>query len=327
MPVLQDHEHPTLLSQLSEVPHNLNTPAFLLWLSKSNLLPQLISSSRTIDSNGINSPSENEQDQIFRKLEFTIETFRNVKYTKMSTIASILGILKDNSIISISQSQKEVTFDSYLTEIFYIYSTIKEPNRNNTAETGLPLPPINFNKTNIKSNPKIIWGMQKLTLITTTTNLTRKQNFFESGMPCFNETNIATYIFNEETCWLLIIFNQDISKAKFFVQIVPISLFSIPSAQWERIINGDAIDLKQVFAPLHCVISDEKAKRGFPLQQNGLQLGRKVFKVISFVFPHWREEIIEYGNYIESKFVAKLISSHHKIILLWHHSLRWHCKG
>ena len=74
----------------------------------------------------------------------------------MSTIASILGILKDNSIISISQSQKKVTFDSYLTEIFYIYSTLKEPNRNNTVETGLPLPPVNFNKTNIKSNPKII---------------------------------------------------------------------------------------------------------------------------------------------------------------------------
>ena len=36
---------------------------------------------------------------------------------------------------------------------------------------------------------------------------------------------------------------------------------------------------------------------------------------ISFVFPHWIEEIIEYGNYIESKFIAKLISSHHEIIL------------
>ena len=99
----------------------------------------------------------------------------------------------------------------------------------------------------------------------TMTNLTRNQNFFESGMPCFNETDIATYIFNDpickETCWLLIIFNQDISKAKFFVQIVPISLFAIPSAQWEKIINGDAIDLKQVFTPLHHVISDEKAKK------------------------------------------------------------------
>ena len=102
--------------------------------------------------NGINSPLENEQDQIFRKLESTIETFRNGKYTQMSTIASMLGILKDNSIISISQIQKEVTFDSYLTEISYIYSTLKEPNRNNTVQTGLPLPSINFNKTNIKSN-------------------------------------------------------------------------------------------------------------------------------------------------------------------------------
>ena len=132
----------------------------------------------------------------------------------MSTIASILGILKDNFIISISQSQKEVTFESYLTEISYIYSTLKEPNSNNT---GLPPPPINFNKTNIKSNPKIIGGMQKLTLMTTMTNLTRNQNFFESGMPCFNETNIATYILDDpickETSWLLIIFNQDISKA------------------------------------------------------------------------------------------------------------------
>ena len=42
---------------------------------------------------------------------------------------------------------------------------------------------------------------------------------------------------------------------------------------------------------------------------------RKASKAISFTFPHRREELLDYGDYIEAEFVAKHSSVHHKIIL------------
>ena len=42
---------------------------------------------------------------------------------------------------------------------------------------------------------------------------------------------------------------------------------------------------------------------------------RRSSKAISFAFPHRCEELLEYGDYIESEFAAKIISSHHKLLL------------
>ena len=42
---------------------------------------------------------------------------------------------------------------------------------------------------------------------------------------------------------------------------------------------------------------------------------RRASKAIAFTFPHHREELLDYGDYIESEFAAKLTSSHHKLIL------------
>jgi hypothetical protein len=42
---------------------------------------------------------------------------------------------------------------------------------------------------------------------------------------------------------------------------------------------------------------------------------RRASKGIVFAFPHRREELLEYGDYIESEFAAKLASSHPRIIL------------
>ena len=42
---------------------------------------------------------------------------------------------------------------------------------------------------------------------------------------------------------------------------------------------------------------------------------RRAAKAIGFAFPHRRDELLDYGDYIESEFAAKHSSSHHKIIL------------
>jgi hypothetical protein len=42
---------------------------------------------------------------------------------------------------------------------------------------------------------------------------------------------------------------------------------------------------------------------------------KKASKAIFFAFPHRREELYEYGEYIESEFAAKHPSLHHQLIL------------
>jgi hypothetical protein len=42
---------------------------------------------------------------------------------------------------------------------------------------------------------------------------------------------------------------------------------------------------------------------------------RRASKAIGFAFPHQSNELLKYSNYIECEFAAKLIASHHKIIL------------
>jgi hypothetical protein len=135
----------------------------------------------------------------------------------------------------------------------------------------------------------------------------------------------------KETCRLLRAYNQDISRAKFFVKITPNSPSEIPSSQWEQILKGDAVDLNQIFASLHHVIPDEErmghlgdmkiifgvseSKKHVMTMSEWSSAWRRASRAIGFAFPHQKEKLLEYGDYIESEFAAKLASSHHKLIL------------
>ena len=134
-----------------------------------------------------------------------------------------------------------------------------------------------------------------------------------------------------ETCRLLQSYNLDISKAKFFVKIAPRSPSGIPSSQWEHILKGDAVDLNQVFSSLHHVVADEERtgrlgeaeitfgvtepKRRISTAAEWSAAWRKASKAIAFAFPHRREKLLEYGDYLELEFAAKIASSHHKLLL------------
>ena len=135
----------------------------------------------------------------------------------------------------------------------------------------------------------------------------------------------------QETCRLLQGYNQDVSKAKFFVKITPNAPSRIPSSQWERILKGEAVNLNQIFASLHHVFPDEERtgclrdteitfgvsepKKHISTTAEWSSAWRKASKAISFAFSHQCEELFEYGDYIESEFAAKVTSSHHKLLL------------
>jgi hypothetical protein len=90
----------------------------------------------------------------------------------------------------------------------------------------------------------------------------KRQKLQETDMPWFNRSDDSTFTYCDpsckETCRLLQFYNQDISKAKFFIKITPNSPTRISPSQWEWIFKRDAIDLNQIFTSLHHVIPDEE---------------------------------------------------------------------
>ena len=135
----------------------------------------------------------------------------------------------------------------------------------------------------------------------------------------------------EETRRLLRTFNRDIAGSKFLIKVAENSPPGIPSSQWERILKGDAIDLNQIFASLHHTIPDEErtgrlgdTEISFGVSEPKKRISTaaewsttwwRATRAISFAFPHRKDELLEYGDYIEAEFAAKIVSSHHKILL------------
>jgi hypothetical protein len=100
--------------------------------STSHTLPH---SSGTLDSTRTNSSPEDEQNQIIHRLKSAINSFRNGNSTKMNAITSVLKILRENSNVSITESQKEVSVDSYLTKILSIQSTLNQSGKLDVLRT------------------------------------------------------------------------------------------------------------------------------------------------------------------------------------------------
>ena len=286
-------------------------------------------------TSGTNSASEDERTRLLCELESTIGSFRDRKISKTAAIASVIRILGENTYVSITESQKEATFDSYLTEILSIQSNLDNSVENAEPSSIRPQTPSSLEAEGKKGKNKADRDDESSESDDEDERVSKRQKLVESDMPWHvsTESSISTtsHPSCQETSRLLRAFNQDIAKAKFFVKISANSPTGIPSSQWERILKGDAVDLNQIFASLHHVVPDEE--RTGRLGDTEISFGvsepkkkirtaaewsfawRRASKAIGFAFPHRREELLDYGDYIESEFAAKLTSSHHKIIL------------
>ena len=279
------------------------------------------------DLSNANSSQEDGRLKILSDLEGVVESFRGGKASKTETVSSIIRILGENTDVTITPSQKEATFDSYLTEILAIQSALDKP-RVPPGDEASKEPPITprhrRDLDDLNSEPDSETGSPS-----------KRLKLNESDMPWFvaeggapGNTSSASC---QETCRLLRAYNRDVSKAKFLVKIAPNCPSGIPSSQWERILKGEAVDLNQFFASLHHVVPDEERtgrlgdteitfgvaepKKRISTAAEWSSAWRRASKAISFAFPHRREELLEYGDYIESEFAAKIISSHHKLLL------------
>ena len=281
------------------------------------------------------SSSENGRTRTLKDLEEVTESYRGGKTSKTEAVAAVLRIIGENADVSFAQSQREATFDSYLTEILSSPSSHDAPggpessglrsgDQREPSGTSASVP--STRKTRDSSEPGSDDEDDKPS---------KKQRLLESDMPWYTGTGETSGSYSnpscEETCRLLRAYNRDISKAKFYVKIAPNSPSGIPSSQWERIFKGEAVDLNQIFASLHHIVPDEE--RTGRLGDTEISFGvaeprkristaaewstawRRASKAIGFAFPHRREELLEYGDYIESEFAAKVSSSHHKLLL------------
>ena len=278
---------------------------------------------------------EDERIRLLRELESAIESFRGGKVSKTVVISDIIRILGENAYVSISQSQKEATFDSYLTEILSIQANFDQSNGGVGTAGVSPLPPSNLDQERDKERNKRSKDEAGSDYEDDDHESSRKRKLVESDMPWYRSaasgSNVTSHPSCQENCRLLRAFNRDVSGAKFLVRMAPDCPTGVPSSQWERIFKGDSVDLNQIFASLHQVVPDEERtgrlgeteisfgvsepKRKVRTAAEWSSAWRRASRAIAFAFPHRREELLDYGDYIESEFAAKLASSHHKLIL------------
>jgi NCAIR mutase (PurE)-related protein len=96
-------------------------------------------------------------------------------------------------------------------------------------------------------------------------------------------------------------------------------------------LRGESVDLNQVLSSMHFVHLDEErkgrmgsaeivftvaeSKRHIRTGAEWSAAYRRMSKGIVFLFPHRREELLEYAEHIESLFSAKHTNTHSKVIL------------
>jgi hypothetical protein len=278
--------------------------------------------------------SEDGRTELLRRLEETVESYRGGSISKTTTISTVLEILGDNSTVSLTQSQKDATFDSYLTEILSIQATTDEPEPSGQGVQHIRQSSHSRENLSTRSHGSVPESNGSDDEDESETP-SKRRKLRESDVPWYKSRSAASFDFVnpscEETRRLLRVYNRDVSKAKFFVKIAQDSPSGIPSSQWERIFKGDAVDLNQIFASLHHTVPDEERtgrlgdteiafgvsepKKRVSTASEWSASWRRASKAIGFAFPHRREELIEYGDYMESEFAAKVVSSHHKLLL------------
>lgn len=272
-----------------------------------------------------NLAGENERVQLLETLESIVDKYRRGESSKAEAVSNVVQTLRQNAYVSLTEQQKDTALDSYLAELSTIPSRSDDPTSQNNQPT------VSGKHGSVKRAPDPDSsdddeGDDKPS---------KRQKLLESDMPWYVENEQhsrgSLHPSCDETRRLLRAYNRDITKSKFFVKIAPNSPPGIPSSQWERIFRGDAVDLNQIYASLHHVIPDEErtgrvgdTEISFALSETKKRVRtasewssawRRASRAITFAFPHRRDELLEYGDYIEGEFAAKLTSSHHRVIL------------
>jgi hypothetical protein len=238
-----------------------------------------------------------------------------------------------------SEKDKGKAFDSYLAEINSVIA-VQNEDRSLTRGTSPPVRPtldVEQQPSRKRFREEIeelldrVSGEEDLEGEESERRIIRKRAR-EEDMPWYNLSPGSTRRGScVETCKTLLKFSEDLSGVKSLLRVANNLPEGIPSPQWDRIIRGESVDLHQILSSMHFVQLDEERKGRvggtevvFAVAESKRQVKtggewsaafRRMSKAVAFLFPHRREELYEYAEYIEGLFSAKHTNAHSKVIL------------
>ncbi|KAF9034569.1 hypothetical protein BJ165DRAFT_1331061, partial [Panaeolus papilionaceus] len=105
-----------------------------------------------------------------------------------------------------------------------------------------------------------------------------------------------------------------------------------PYSEWSNILKGNPVNLDKVLSSLHRIhppkessgrlgdveisIGQSKPSRRVRTQAEWSSSWNRTIRAYLFIFPHRREELIEYGEWIEQQFESLVETSANKVITL-----------
>ena len=161
----------------------------------------------------------------------------------------------------------------------------------------------------------------------------KKQRIYESQMPWFKKEQRIRKANTHPSCNstrnTLDIFQRDPTTVKRWIRCASSAPAAFPSAEWDTLIKGEAVNIDSVFSSLHHINHvDESVGR---VGSTEIQFGRPkpaakietsgqwtaafnlVVKATAFLFPHRYDELRQYGDYMEELFSAKSVTIHPRL--------------
>ena len=279
--------------------------------------------------------SAQEKERVFERVEHEMESFRRGELSRFQ--ASSRVTIELDKWAEASDKDKGKALDSYLAEI-NSFAAMQDENRSVTRETISLRPPDRAGQQ--PSRKRIREEVEELLDQVSGEELEgegdeqrpMRRRAREEEMPWYNSTNNPSRRSScVETCRTLLQFSEDLTGVKSLLRVANNLPEGIPSSQWDRILRGESVDLNQILSSMHFVQLDEERKGRlgraevvFAVTESKRQVKsgsdwssafRRMSKAVTFLFPHRREELYEYAEYIEGLFSAKHAGAHSKVIL------------
>ena len=282
----------------------------------------------------VNSAAQEEKERVIEGLEGAMDLFRKGECSRFQVSGLIFNELEKWT--GATEQEKGKAFDSYLTEINSFLTVQDEsislarkdpPSLETTVESGIRSKRVRDEVEHILDQvsgeePDDEDNEQRIV----------KRRAREEEMPWHSDAIDSTRRSScVETCKTLFRFSEDLSGVKALLRVAHNLPEGIPSSQWDRLLRGESVDLNQILSAMHFINLNEERKGHLGSTEvifaateskRHVQTGaewsaafRRLSKGVVFLFPHQRDELLEYAEHIEGLFSAKHTSAHSKVIL------------
>jgi hypothetical protein len=280
--------------------------------------------------------AQEERTRVFERIELIMETFRKGESSRFKASTHVLKELDQWG--GVTDKEKGKAYDSYLAEINSSLA-IQDEEWSATRETS---PPTGASLTTRRGGSKRVRDEVEELLDQVSRgggpeadddeSKVTKRRVREDEMPWYDASvNSNRRSSCVETCRTLLRFSENLSGVKSLLRVANDLPEGIPSSQWDRMLRGESVDLNQILSSMHFIQLDEERKGRlgsaevvFSVAESKRQIRtgsewssafRRMSRAITFLFPHRREELLEYAEHVEGLFSAKQTSAHSKVIL------------